>query len=96
MTTEISALTVIRQHPRTAARSVGEHALVIVIDKNTLHTLNEVGTWIWNYVAEPRSVTQIVAGLVVEFEVDESKATEDVHAFAQELMQLGVLQEVPS
>lgn len=89
----LSEMTVVEQAPRTASRVIEGEAVVIVIDDQKLHTLNEVGTFVWSR-ARRRSVAEIVAELVTEYEVDPTAATRDVLAFLSELVALGAVRIV--
>lgn len=89
----LSETTVVDQAPRTASRVIEGEAVVIVIDDQKLHTLNEVGTFVWSR-ARRRSVAEIVGELVTEYEVDPTTATRDVVAFLSELVALGAVRIV--
>jgi hypothetical protein len=86
----------IAQSARTASRVVDGSAVVIVIDKQRLHTLNGVGTFVWSRAERAIGVGEIAAEVAREFEVAPEQATKDVIAFANELVQLGALEVVGS
>lgn len=89
----ISETARVRQHARTAARVVNGQAVVIVIDAQALHTLNDVGTHIWGLVdGDGRTLGEVVDDLVVEFEVDRDTALADASAFVDELRRLGAIE----
>ena len=75
---------------RIAARVVDGKALIVVIDHKQLHTLNEVGTRVWE-LCDGRSVAAIAAVLQAEFTVDEATALRDVQRFVAELQAIGAL-----
>ena len=77
-----------RQCERTACREIDGKAIVITIDRNQLHVLNGVGTRVWQLL-DGRPLDAIVDVIVQEFEVERERATEDVHAFALRLIELG-------
>jgi len=79
------------RNPRIAARVVDGKVLIVVIDKKQLHTLNAVGTRIWE-LCDGRSVAAIADALVTEFEVDVATAMRDVQRFVAELGALGALE----
>lgn len=81
---------VVRQSTRTASRVIDGRAVVVVIDAQVLHTLNDVGTYVWSR-ADGRSLSSIVGELVEEYEVEPQRATADVIQFAEELVRLGAL-----
>ena len=90
---DLRATSVVRQSARTASRVVDGSAVVIVIDEQKLHTLNEVGTVVWSAAGtEGCRLEAIVDRIVDEYEVERERAERDVLAFAQELVALGALE----
>lgn len=84
-----------RRNPRAAARVVEGKAVVVVVDERRLHTLNTVGTRIWE-LCDGRSVVEIARALVEEFEVDEATALRDTRTFVAELRGCGALSPNPT
>jgi hypothetical protein len=83
----------VRQVERTASRVVDGKAVVIVIDAQKLHTLNSVGTFIWEAAADDgQTLGSIADGITEEFEVDRARALEDARAFVAEMARLGALE----
>ncbi len=73
-----------------AAKQVGNELVLVplqgsVADLNTMFTLNEVGSFIWEKLDENESVESMVDAVVSEFEIDRETATEDVTSFLVEL-----------
>ena len=88
--------TTIRQAERIASRVIEGRAVVIVLDEQRLHTLNEVGTRVWE-LADGRSIASIVSEIVEDFDVDHDTALADTRQFVDELRTLGALEvAVPS
>jgi hypothetical protein len=87
----MSALAGPRRNPRIAARVVDGKALIVVVDAKRLHTLNEVGTRVWE-LCDGRSVHAIAEVLVAEFAVGLADAQRDVARFVAELERLGALE----
>jgi hypothetical protein len=83
--------TQVRQSARTASRVVEGKAVVVVMDTHALHTLNAVGTYVWEN-ADGRSIGAIVDGMIDAFEVDRERATQDVLAFVEKLAALQALE----
>lgn len=81
----------VRQSDRTASRVVSGQAVVIVIDRQKLHTLNDVGTTIWE-LADGRTFGELVDGVVEEFEVERETALADARQFVEQLTELGALE----
>jgi len=81
----------VEQSPRTAARVVDGHALVIVIDDRRLHSLNGVGTRVWELADGSKTIGQIADEIVREFDVTRDVALEHTIEFVQQLMSIGAL-----
>lgn len=81
----------IRKAPRIAARTIDGQAVVVQLDRQELHTLNEVGTRVFE-LADGRSLASIVDAVLGEFEVSRELAERDVAAFARELVRLGAVE----
>ena len=81
----------ISQNPRTAYREMDGEGVLMVIDRQALHALNEVGARVWELCADGASIDGIAETLMSEFEVGIEQAREDVRAFVVELAELGAL-----
>lgn len=90
MTVTLAEDTAVAQDDRTAARVVDGRAVVIVIDERKLHTLNDVGTRIWQ-LADGRTIGEIAECLTREFDVTREKAVADTCRFVGELHAVGAL-----
>lgn len=86
----LSVSSQINQSPRTASRVLEGRAVVVVIDEQVLHTLNDVGTYVWSR-ADGRSLSAIIDELVEEFDVERERATADVVQFVEQLVRLRAL-----
>lgn len=88
---ELSPDSRISQNPRTAYREMDGEGVLMVIDRQALHALNEVGARVWALCADGASIDGIAEALMVEFEVGFERAREDVRAFVVELAELGAV-----
>jgi hypothetical protein len=86
----ISEAASIAQSERTASRTLEGRAVVVVIDDKQLHTLNAVGSRIWE-LADGRALSEIVETITREFAVDREQALADTRKFVEELRQFGAL-----
>ena len=76
---------------RIAARVIDGKALIVVLDGKELHTLNEVGTRVWELCDGRSSVSAIANALASEYDVTTGAALDDVERFVAELRQKGAL-----
>ena len=75
-----------RRSPSSAFRVIDRQVVIVIPTTQTMHTLNEVGTFLWQR-CEGRTVEELVADVVDEFEVDEATARADVDRFLGELVE---------
>ena len=61
-------------HPRTASRVFSGEAVIITPAENTVRMFNPVGSRIWELMDGSRTVGQIVAQLIEEFDVEPERA----------------------
>ena len=89
----LSADARVNRASRIAARVLGGKTVVVVIDDGALHTLNEVGTFVWQQLeAGEKTVADLVAAVVDSFEVAASDASRDLDSFLRHMSELGALE----
>jgi hypothetical protein len=79
------------QNPRAAWRVYEGEAVIVSPEDSMLHTLNAVGTFIWEAADGRTALEAIVARMVDAFEVDHATAARDAEAFVEELSRRGLL-----
>ena len=79
------------QNPRVAWRVYDGEAVIVSPDDSSLHTLNAVGTFIWESADGRTRVGEIVRRLCEAFEVGPDRAERDVAAFVENLTGRGLL-----
>jgi len=79
------------QNPRAAWRIYDGEAVIISPEDSTLHTLNPVGTLIWESADGRTALAAIVSRVCEAFEVDRTTAARDAAAFVDELTRKGLL-----
>jgi len=57
-----------------------------------MHTLNDVGTRIWELITGERSLRDVAGVLTAEFEVDQARAEKDTIWFAECLAKKGLVE----
>ena len=70
-----------------AWRIIGDEAVLLSAEDSSVHSLDAVGTRIWELCDGEKTVSEIVDLVVSEFEVDRETAEKDVVEFIEELMQ---------
>ena len=70
-----------------AWRIIGDEAVLLSAEDSSVHSLDAVGTRIWELCDGEKTVKEIIDQVVAEFEVDHETAEKDVVEFIEELMQ---------
>ena len=91
----LSASSIPRKSERIAARAVDGKAVLVVLDARKLHTLNPVGTRVFELCDGTRDVQAIAALIAEQFEVDASTAERDALAFLTQLIAEGAVEVKP-
>jgi hypothetical protein len=79
------------QNVETPARVMDGVAVVITPHDAVLHTLNEVGTFIWSRADGRKTVAQIVDDVVTEFDISAESALRDAQGFVAQCVKLGLM-----
>lgn len=86
----------VSRHDNLAQRLFEERMLVITAQDSMLHRFNEVGTFIWQLLDQPKTVGEISGALMEHFDgVDEKKLNADVAAFLEELRRKNLIDISP-
>lgn len=70
----------------TAFRIIESEAVILTLEDGFLHTLNGVGTFIWEHLDGGNTVEDIIKNLCEEYEVRPAVAKGDVRRFTQDLL----------
>ena len=92
--TTLTLDTLIRQHPDQIAAEADGEVLMMHIESGNYFGLNEVASFIWNQLDEPRSIAELCAAIQTEFEVDETRCQADAMDFLQGMIDDGLAQLV--
>jgi hypothetical protein len=81
--------TVISQH--VLARQVGEETVMLDLDNGTYYGLDQVGTRIWQLLAEGKTLAQVCDTMIEEYEVSREEIERDVTRLVADLSDKGLL-----
>ncbi len=76
---------------RTASTIIEKEAVILTLQNSMIHTLNRVGSRMWQLADGTRSVEEIAAVISDEFQVDEATAHADILEFVGELRNKGMI-----
>ena len=80
-----------RRTDRLLAAAVGDELLMMSAAEGKYFNLNDVGTRIWELLAQPVSAEGLVAALTAEYEVGADTARAEVMEFLSALRERGLL-----
>lgn len=80
-------------------REIVEEMVLVPIRQNiaeldSIYTLNELGAFIWDTLANPRSQTELEESILETFEVDAETVRADLASFIDDLERIGAINEV--
>ena len=75
--------------------SLGDEAVVLQLKDGVYYGLNEVGTTIWNFLQEQRSVEEIQRHVLEQYDVTPERCEEEVQEFLENLADAGLIEVWP-
>jgi hypothetical protein len=94
MTTEIDPVDLgaaPARHPNSAFRIYDGEAIIVLPERGENHLLNRIGTHIWDRLDGKRSLREILASIVEEFDVPADRARADLLEFIAALKGKGMV-----
>lgn len=91
-TPDVSLQTRVRQHPDQVAAEADGEVLMMHIESGNYFGLNDVASFIWNQLNQPRTVADLCAEVQSEFDVDQERCEADAIALVAGMIEDGLLQ----
>ena len=73
--------------PKQLSCKIGEEAVILELESGIYYGLNPVASRVWDLLQEPRTIGEILASLLSEYEIEEAKCTEDLLSLLDQLQQ---------
>lgn len=90
------AKTLVQQNPSSIFRDINGEAVLLTPEDYTVHSLNGLGTRIWQLSQVPMTIDGIVTVLLEEYSVEPEILRTDVSRFIDEMVQKGLMQALTS
>ena len=74
-----------------AHRVIEGEAVIVTVDNRTLHSLNEVGTRIWELITQKIPVKEIIKHIYEEFDAPKKEIEQDVFDFINKLKEKEII-----
>jgi hypothetical protein len=77
---------ILSRSPSVVTRKTGNEYVLVpvannIADMDSVYTLNETGAFIWEHIDGKKNVSEIIAALTEEYDIDKDTATKDVIDF---------------
>jgi hypothetical protein len=66
-------------------QQVLDETIIVNPKSRLMHSLNEVGGFIWQKLSNPIKVDELIDSVISEYEIDKSQAQKDVTDFLEDL-----------
>ena len=80
--------------PSVLSADMDGETVMMSIEAGEYYGLNEVGTFLWDFMAEPVSVKTLCQRVLDNYEVDEATCRADVLSYIAKLLDRGVIKLV--
>lgn len=88
----MSSKAVYRRNTDILSANVDDDLVMMSIQAGNYYNIGGVGTFIWELLAEPRSMDELVDGVTAAYEVERERCAADIDAFVQELIRLKLIE----
>src|SRR5690349_20688533 len=85
MPREFSPTTIIVAIADQASVDLDDEAAILNLKTGVYFGLNEVGAWVWRLIQAPRTVAEVRAALLAEFEVEPERCDSDLQNLLRDL-----------
>lgn len=79
------------RNKNTAFRIIDDNAMILSPEEGTLHSLNEVGSRIWELADGKMNIEEIISTICNEYEIEEDVAEREICEFVRELCNKGLM-----
>lgn len=83
--------TIINRNAQALATELGDELVIMSLESGNYITLNALGKVIWDEIAAPISVNQLIINLLQKFEVSEQQCKDETVQFLKKLQEQGLI-----
>lgn len=77
---------IVRINPNVLFQDLEEEAVLLNLETEIYHSLNDIGSRMWQLLAEEENTAVVLAQLLEEYDVNEQQLRQDFAAWLQELL----------
>lgn len=82
---------VVSVSPHQVYTTLGSEAVVLELQASNYFGMNDVGTAVWNFLQQPRIVSDVIEHIVNNYEVSPEQAEVEILSFLQNLVDKGLV-----
>ena len=82
---ELNLSSTITQNKETLSSAIDDELVLLSIINNKYYGMDSVGNRIWSLLAEPITISDLIAALTKEYDISPADCREDVSSFLSEL-----------
>lgn len=87
------------RNPDFIFRKIVEETILVpvyqnVSDMECIYTLNELGAFLWERMAEPVLLADLEAAIQEEYDVEAPAVSEDLDVFLQQMLEIGAVKRI--
>lgn len=89
--TTVTLETILNRDPDLVSADMDGDLVMMSVDNGAYYGISGVGPRIWELLEQTTTIKEIVKVITAEFEVDEERAQTDALAFAEQLVEMGLV-----
>ena len=82
---------IVSTSPHQVYTTLGSEAVVLELQASNYFGMNDVGTVVWNFLQQPREVSDVIEHIVNNYEVSAEQAETEILSFLQNLVDKGLV-----
>lgn len=79
------------QNDQCPVRNIGDGLVIMAPSGDTTHSLEDIGAFIWNQLDGQRTLQDVLAAILVDYDIDEETAREDLQNFISQMLTAGLI-----
>ena len=83
--------TILAHNEECPVRAIGKGLVIVNPDDNETHSIEDIGAFIWEHIDGRNDLGSILDHILLEYEVAEATAAEDLQSFISQLMEAGLV-----
>lgn len=81
-----------RRNADILAASVDDDLVMMSIQAGSYYNIGGVGTLVWELLAQPRSLDELIDGVLADYDVERERCASDIGAFVERLVSLNLIE----